>query len=161
MLYKKTIKIATLNIILFLSGCATIVGGGSTQQVNFDSKPQGAKILVGKQGKNGEITDLLDTGQVTPSFVVLERSKAVVILQKEGYEDIQVALTKTTNGWFFGNFFIGGLLGSSIDSSTGAINKYDPNHFFVDFEKNISTPVEEEKSNKKNESEDSAESQQT
>jgi hypothetical protein len=86
--------------------------------------------------KKGEVVDLVDTGQVTPSMVVVPRRGAAVIVKKAGYKDTGVTLTRTVNGWFFGNIILGGLLGSSIDSSTGAINKYDKDAYFAEMQPN-------------------------
>lgn len=141
----KTIA-ALLVVSLGLLGCATIVGGGSTQEVNFDSNPAGAQIFVGRLVK-GKVTDLVNTGKVTPHSLTIPRRNAVVILKKEGYEDTNVILKKTINGWVFGNIIIGGLLGMSIDSSTGAVNKYDPHNFLLELQPvaqaDDSAPVEE------------------
>ncbi|HEY3486544.1 MAG TPA: PEGA domain-containing protein [Gammaproteobacteria bacterium] len=117
--------------ILMINGCASIVGGGSTQSINIDSNPQGAKIFVGEM-KDGKLANLVDSGLKTPSFITIKRKNTVIVLKHPGYTDIEVPLTTSMNGWFMGNFCIGGLLGSSIDSSTGAINKYDPGNYFVE-----------------------------
>jgi len=130
-------KIKSLFSLLVLSailvGCATIVGGGDQQTLNFDSNPKGASIFLGKMSK-GTVVDLVDTGLTTPASIDVPRKNAVVILKKEGFKDTNVVMTQTMNGWFMGNIIIGGLIGSSIDSSTGAINKYDPDNFFLELE---------------------------
>ena len=35
------------------------------------------------------------------------------------------------NPWFFGNIVIGGLLGSTTDGVSGAINEFSPDQYFV------------------------------
>lgn len=74
------------------SGCATILDG-SSQLVNFDSSPNGARIFV-----NG-----VEVG-TTPLSMQMRRSKTTMILaKKDGYEDQQLALQTTTNGNFWRN----------------------------------------------------------
>jgi len=118
-------------LALLAVGCATIAGGGATQVVNFDSTPVGAEIWVGKY-KNGEVVDLVNTGHQTPYSVEISRKNVVVVFKKQGFKDTNVVLTQQVNGWFLGNILIGGIVGSSIDISTGASMKYDPDHFSVE-----------------------------
>jgi len=131
---KIKVAIAFLCIAFLATGCATIIGGGGTQDLNFASNPAGAEIYMGKLSK-GKVVGLVNTGQVTPYTLTVSRKNAVVILKKEGYQDTNIILKKTVNGWFFGNIIIGGLLGSSIDSSTGAINRYDSDNLFLEMVK--------------------------
>lgn len=120
-------------VIAVIAGCASIVGGGSTQQVNISSNPEGAAIWQGKL-KGKEVVGLADTGLKTPSNITIPRKGAVLVLKKEGYKDTNVVLTQKVNGWFFGNIIIGGLIGSSIDLSTGASMKFDPDNIFVEMQ---------------------------
>ncbi len=125
----------TIGVLCIVSGCASIVGGGSKQTLNVDSNPKGANIFLGHVVK-GAVVDLVDTGKVTPTMIDIPRSDGAIVLKKTGYKDAGVTLTKTINGWFFGNIILGGLLGSSIDSSTGAMNKYDKDAYFVEMQTN-------------------------
>lgn len=119
--------------IIFIGGCASIVGGGATQQVNIASNPEGAAIWQGRL-KGKEVVDLVDTGLRTPTNITIPRKNVVLILKKDGYQDTNVVLKQTINGWFFGNIIIGGLLGSSIDISTGASMRFDPDNIFVELQ---------------------------
>ena len=119
-------------VAAIVAGCATIVGGGNNQSISFDSSPQGASIFLGKVGKEGKVVDLVDTGLKTPAMLDVPRRNAVIILKKEGYKDTNVVMSKAVNGWFFGNIIIGGLIGMSVDLSTGAVNRYDPDNFFLE-----------------------------
>lgn len=125
--------VAALLVSLLVGGCATIAGGGSTQELTIDSNPKGAKIFLGNLVK-GEVINLSDSGLVTPSKVTVSRKDAVIILKEEGYEDTNIILTKRINGWVFGNIIFGGVIGISIDSSTGAANRYDPNELFIELQ---------------------------
>lgn len=103
-----------------LQGCATIVSGGE-QSVTFNSEPDGATVVI-----NG-----VSMGK-TPVTIPLKReSKRTVVFTKDGYKPFSAEMTTTVNGWFFGNILTGGLLGSSTDSSSGAINEYSPDKYFV------------------------------
>lgn len=103
-------------------GCATIVVGDK-QSLTFDSEPAGAQIIM-----NGTPMG------VTPATITIKKSdyqNATVVFKKEGYTDQQATLHTKTTGWFWENILIGGLLGSTTDSSTGSMLEYDPAKFFV------------------------------
>jgi len=103
-------------------GCATIVVGDK-QSLTFDSEPAGAQIIM-----NGTAMG------VTPATITIKKSdyqNATVVFKKEGYTDQYATLHTKTTGWFWGNIIFGGLLGSTTDSSTGAMLEYDPAKFFV------------------------------
>jgi hypothetical protein len=103
------------------SGCATIVGGGSKQQVTFNSEPADATVTV--QGKV--------LGK-TPLTVQVDRAKNMAVtVEKEGYKTFTTQLSTRLNGWFWGNIVIGGLLGSTTDGASGAIHEYSPDQYFV------------------------------
>ena len=120
---------------LVVAGCATIAGGGPTQEITVNSNPPEANIFVGKVDSEGNVTGLTATGVKTPGIVSLSKTgKWAVVLKKEGYKDSQVAPGTIVNPWFFGNILIGGLIGSGVDSSTGSINKYDPDSVLIDLE---------------------------
>jgi hypothetical protein len=139
---KKIVLGAIAMVVALIAGCASIVGGGSTQQINISSNPEGAVIWQGKL-KNKQVVDLVDTGLRTPTNITLPRRGAVVVLKKEGYQDTNLVLTQKVNGWFFGNIIIGGLIGSSIDISTGASMKFDPDNLFVEMQPAASTAAAE------------------
>ena len=100
--------------LVFFTGCASIISG-QQQAVTFTSNPDEAVVTVdGRQiGK-------------TPITAQLKRKGGtqVVTIEKPGFKTVAFDLKSTINGWFFGNIIIGGLLGSSTDSSSGAINAY-------------------------------------
>lgn len=107
-------------LALTLTSCATIVDG-TTQVVSFNSNPSGAEIVL-----NG-----VPIG-VTPFTSQIERGEnKVVLVKKEGYDDQQVMLSTKLNGWFWGNFLFGGLLGSTTDYASGASIEYAPNTYYV------------------------------
>ncbi|NOT21773.1 MAG: PEGA domain-containing protein [Nitrospiraceae bacterium] len=116
------IKILILITPMLILGCATIVVGDK-QSLTFDSEPAGAQIII-----NGKPEG------VTPATITIKKSdyqNATVVFKKEGYTDQQATLHTKTTGWFWGNILIGGLFGSTTDSSTGAMLEYEPAKFFV------------------------------
>ena len=117
----------TLASALAIVGCATIVTGGQ-QKVSVGSTPQGAKFTVLDMSGNE-----VSSGQ-TPCAVKLKRGKGFfkqaeykVVIERDGYQKAEVALTSGMNGWYVGNFLIGELLGFLIiDPTTGAMWSLEP-----------------------------------
>jgi hypothetical protein len=107
-----------------LTGCATIFDG-DTQLLTFDSFPTGAEVYV-----DGVLLG------VTPMSASVKRKKdATLTLKKEGYVDRVMPMATTMNMTFLGNLVTGGLFGTTTDSATGAINKYEPGQFMVTLQK--------------------------
>lgn len=103
------------------SGCASIVGGGSTQEVNFQSQPDGALVSL-----NGNVIGK------TPMTTNLKRqSNQTLTFSKDGYQTQTMQLTTSINPWFWGNILIGGLLGSTTDGVSGAVHEYVPGKYYV------------------------------
>jgi len=113
-------RLSILVLVMVSSGCATILDG-SSQPVNFNSSPNGARIYV-----NG-----MEVG-TTPLNMLMKRSKTTMILAKRnGYEDQQLVLQTKTNNAFWGNILSGGFLGSTTDYASGAMIEYSPNMYFI------------------------------
>ncbi|MDA9570100.1 PEGA domain-containing protein [Porticoccaceae bacterium] len=107
-----------------LTGCATIFDG-DTQLLTFDSVPTGAEVYV-----DGVLLG------VTPMSASIKRKKgATLTMKKEGYVDRVMPMATTMNMTFLGNLVTGGLFGTTTDSATGAINKYEPGQFMVTLQK--------------------------
>jgi len=116
--YYKFVFVAVL--IIMIVGCATIIHGGR-QKIPVRSDPSDAIVSINKIRVN------------TPGVVNLSRleSMAVLRFEKEGYEPVEVTLVRTTDGWLWGNLFIGGLIGIAIDYATGAAYQLSPNEVNV------------------------------
>ena len=109
-----------LVLVMVSSGCATILDG-SSQPVNIDSSPHGARIYV-----NG-----VEVG-TTPLSMLMKRSKSTMILaKKNGYEDQQLALQTKINNTFWVNILTGGPLGSTTDYASDAMIEYSPNMYHI------------------------------
>lgn len=124
---KKSIISSSLAIALLMTNCATIMTG-SQQTVKFDSNPGSATVYV----------DEVEVGK-TPFETKLERTEHSVQIKLEGYQTYNTRLTKKINGWFWGNIFIGGLIGIVVDASTGAIYKLSPDDITASMVKNVAS----------------------
>lgn len=103
-----------------LAGCATVLNGTS-QDVAFNSEPQGAVIA-------------LATGQncVTPcSFSMRRGDDSRVDISKPGFQPVSVYIQSRTGGSTFGNIIAGGVIGAVVDGSNGAANHLYPNPVYV------------------------------
>ncbi|MDQ1244963.1 MAG: hypothetical protein QG565_1304 [Campylobacterota bacterium] len=100
-------------------GSASIIDGSSTN-ITFNSKPEGAKVQV-----DGIVMC------VTPCTVKLQNQKRqqMITFDKEGYERMSVPLTTNYNGVAILNVFWDL---STTDLLTGAAWKYDPTSFFME-----------------------------
>lgn len=107
-------------IIILSSGCASIVSG-TTQEMSFQSNPDGALVTV-----NGR-----EIGK-TPLVVQLKRGHAKPLtFSKEGYKTVSMQMDRELNPWFWGSIVCGGLYGSTTDGLSGAMHKYAPSQYMV------------------------------
>ncbi len=119
MKYSNPLITATLFLTL-ITGCASIVTGRD-QTLTFNSEPDGATVTVA-----GKVVGK------TPLSVQINKGKnQSLTFEKEGYKTYTTQLSTTMNPWFWGNIVIGGLLGSTTDGASGAINEFSPDQYFV------------------------------
>ncbi len=100
---------------LALLGCATIMQG-SRQQVSFGSTPSNAALTI-------------DGNQVarTPYVAKLKRKDMHIIkIELEGYQPYELAMSRGTSGWVWGNIVFGGLPGLVVDAIAGGMYKLKP-----------------------------------
>jgi len=116
-----------LIIPLILTGCASIFDGGS-KSVRISSNPEGAKVTISNlEGKTISI-------QKTPAIVVLDRSSGYfrgedykLVFEAAGYNPYETHVASSIDGWYFGNIFLGGLIGMLIvDPMTGDMYTLSP-----------------------------------
>jgi len=101
----------TLFCLLF-SSCATVMSGAKSA-VSYNSKPQGAKIiLVDKKGES-------EVG-ITPKIVTTSNKVKSIIFKMEGYLDEPYPIRGYTrfNWWYMGNILLGGIPGMVVDLIT-------------------------------------------
>ena len=104
-----------------LTGCATILGGGSNQSVTIQATPSGASYSIlsssGLQMRQG----------TTPATITLPRKNEYQIeISLDGYHPQTTVLTRGTNGWIWGNLVVGWLVGFGVDFLTGSAYKLEP-----------------------------------
>jgi hypothetical protein len=103
------------------SGCATILGGGTTQPVTIQSTPAAASFTI--QSSSG-----LQMGSgTTPSTVILPRRNEYQIqITMAGYQPQSTVLTKGINNWIWGNLLFGWVVGFIVDFASGSAYKLQP-----------------------------------
>ena len=122
----KSRLLALFVIPILFTGCASIVDGGP-KTVRINSNPEGAKVTI--FNKSGEEV----TVKTTPATVSLKRSRGFaqdedykLVFEKEGYYRHEIHVKSTLNGWYWGNIFVGGLIGCLVDMGTGACFTVSP-----------------------------------
>ena len=128
-MHRASTIIVTLLTSLLFTGCASIVSG-TTQEIKVDSNPPGATVYVGEH-MGANMKNKVAVG-VTPMKVKISRKDGVIQLEKAGFEPAFVPLNSKMNPWVWGDVAMLSLLSTSIDSSTGANNEYDPGEYMVD-----------------------------
>jgi hypothetical protein len=124
-------------IALPCGGCAS-VARGTTENISISSTPAGA---------TAELSGLDNpTACVTPCVVVAKRSADITVtINKEGYQQQVIALTKEIPGTgaagFAGNVLVGGLIGMGVDAYTGAAQDHKPNPVDVTLQPLAPEPV--------------------
>lgn len=116
----KYAAVALLFAGLQLGGCATVLNGTS-QDVAFDSEPEGAVIAI-------------HTGQncVTPCTFSMKRGDdARVEITKPGFQPVTIYIQSRLAGSTFGNILAGGVIGAVVDGSNGSSNRLYPNPVYV------------------------------
>ncbi len=105
--------------LILISGCASLIDG-TTQNVTFQSKPDGATVAV-----NGRVLGK------TPLTAQIERkSPQWVNISMDGYVPETRRLTTQLNGWFWGNIPLGGIfIGMAVDGMSGAANEFIPTQY--------------------------------
>lgn len=107
-----------LGVVVFLvAGCASIIHG-SKQDIRVMSDPTGAVVRV----------NLNNISATTPGVLSLNRKEVGYILtfEKQGYKPVEIGLTRTSDGWVWGNILFGGIIGLVIDFTSGSAYKLTP-----------------------------------
>ena len=126
----------------FLSSCASIVSK-TNWPVSIDSKPEGVHVSITNKrgveiftGKTPLVTKLKSGS----GFFTKESYR--VVMTYNGIEKRTINLECSINGWYFGNLFIGGLIGMLIvDPATGAMYKLDRKEVYEVFKENSTSQL--------------------
>lgn len=101
------------------TGCATVTRGTKDVLV-VESTPSGAKVTV-----DGQV------GRTPTSFKLSRKFEGPVLIEKEGYEPVNVQVHSSPSGaggaGMAGNVLVGGLIGAGIDAGFGSTNDLSPN----------------------------------
>jgi hypothetical protein len=100
---------------LLLIGCAAIVHG-SKQPMSIASQPAGATVTV--DGKQEGLTPV--------TLKLARKDEHTVKLDLTGYKPFEMKLTKSLDGWFWGNLLLGGIIGMVVDAGTGSMYRLSP-----------------------------------
>jgi hypothetical protein len=113
------LALATVGLAPFLTGCASVMCG-SQQDISVDSRPRGADVLV--YDSNCEVI----YKSTTPCVTTLKRKNGdskkgtyVVVVNKEGYDSVQVPLIAHVNSAYYLNVIT--MIGFLVDPITGAM----------------------------------------
>ena len=85
--------------VFLLSSCATIIKG-TTEQVSFNSEPDGANVVLLRKNKADK------TVCKTPCTAEVHKKTKEVRFEKDGYYNEQYQIVPGFQFWFLGNFFI-------------------------------------------------------
>ncbi|MFO0774344.1 MAG: PEGA domain-containing protein [Nitrospiraceae bacterium] len=106
---------------MVLSGCATIIHMGGSEDLDIKSNPPGATVVVDGAGRG-----------VTPMTVDVERKKDhTVVLTKDGYQEQTVKVDHGVSWWLLGNAVFGGIIGLVVDLVSGGGYSLDPSDINV------------------------------
>ena len=119
---KRLVKtVIIFSALVLLSGCASIMGT-KTQKVTFDTEPKGAEVFL---------KDKMTCK--TPCTVELVKDTYTsVTFKKDGYDSRTVEIEQGIANIFWGNILIGGVLGSTTDSSSSAMYEYSPDRYYIE-----------------------------
>ena len=117
--------IMMVSVFLF-SSCASILSK-STYPLSINSNPSTAKISIpDKKGKEIYLGNTPATVRLQAGAGFFSRAEYQVKFSSPGYDEKIVPITFKLDGWYFGNLFLGGVLGMLIiDPATGAMWKIE------------------------------------
>jgi len=106
--------IAPIGLVFMCSGCATMFGGGGSQEVSIhSSKPVEVEVSY----SNGTIINRV----TAPATIEVRRKSKSLIIKSVNDEFDPVMVESETNGWAFANI-VWGLFGLSSYTSTDQAN---------------------------------------
>ena len=117
----KKIKILSFILLAFMVvSCSSIINGTS-DKVSVTTDPN-ANVII-------KSTDGLEfyNGSAPVEVKLPKKKEYTVSIKLDGYKEEQVVITKSLEGWYWGNICCGGLVGLVIDAVDGAMWKLEPN----------------------------------
>jgi hypothetical protein len=123
---KKSLVIILATLSAFASGCSTLTGEGTSQNLSVMTYTTDSKDLLGAtcEMKNDEGT----WTAVTPATVMVHRSNKDLLVKctKPGFADARANVVSKTKANMWGNIIFGGGVGAVIDHNNGSAYSYPP-----------------------------------
>lgn len=121
---KKYTAVTMISLSIIISGCSTLTGEGTSQNLSLMTYSADSKDLI---GANCEMKN--DEGvwtAVTPANVMVHRSNKDLLVKctKQGYSDARANVVSKTKANMFGNIIFGGGIGAIIDHNNGSAYSY-------------------------------------
>ncbi len=120
----RSLLVTMVALSAFASGCSTLTGDGTGQNLSVMTYTTDNKDLVGAQCelKNDEGT----WSAVTPATLMIRRSNKDLMVKciKSGFSDARANVVSKTKGNMFGNIIFGGGIGAIIDHNNGSAYDY-------------------------------------
>lgn len=121
---KKSILIGSLiSTSILFTGCATLFGGGGSQQITISSN-KSTQVDIGHTEDGNNLLSNYQTVTVPGTVTVLRDNKDILIKTKND-KCKPVIVKKETNSWVLGDILALSLLSTTVDAVTGAMWEYD------------------------------------
>ena len=122
--------VVSIVLVLSLSGCATMFGGGPQQNVYIKADQKAATFLVKDQ-----LGNIVFEGKDPGMLTLPKKYTYTVEVSMDGYAKQTVTISQGINGWFWGNLcFAGGLVGLvglGVDFLTGNMWDLQPTNVSI------------------------------
>ena len=125
------ILIVFISLLIF-SNCATIVSK-STYPFTVNTEPSGVKVVI-KKGNGKEVFkgNSPATVQLKAGAGFFKKASYTVTVTQDGYAEQTLPINFKLDGWYWGNLFLGGVLGMLIiDPATGAMYKLEDEYMNI------------------------------
>ena len=123
---KNSFLISAIALSALASGCSTLTGEGTSQNLSVMTYSTDNKDLTGAhcELKNDEGT----WTAVTPATVMVRRSNKDLMVKctKSGFADARANVVSKTKANMWGNIIFGGGVGAIIDHNNGSAYQYPP-----------------------------------
>lgn len=121
------IQLAVTTVLIGCCGCASIITSGD-EKIPISSAPSEASVTVfDKKGQTVATGTTPATLKLTKKAGYFKGADYKLVIEKPGYKPFETDIKHDINGWYFGNFGFGGLLGFLVvDPLTGGMWKLRP-----------------------------------
>jgi hypothetical protein len=123
---KNSLSIGLVMLSTLVTGCSTLTGEGTSQNLSVMTYTTDNKDLVGAtcEMKNDEGT----WTAVTPATVMVHRSNKDLLVKctKSGFADARANVVSKTKANMWGNIIFGGGIGAIVDHNNGSAYLYPP-----------------------------------